>query len=72
MTDFEKQVLADLAVLKAEMHSLVGNGQPGRLRELELRVERHEALIQRGAGIGALIAFLLTIFHMAIDLFKRH
>ncbi|HXE91493.1 MAG TPA: hypothetical protein VNK82_11065 [Terriglobales bacterium] len=67
MTEFERQVLADLAVLKEQMRSLVGNGQPGRLRCLEERVERHEALAQRAGGVGALLATLLTLFHAGID-----
>ena len=70
MNDFEQQVLASLAVLKSQMSSLVGNGQPGRLRELELRVERHERVVQRLAGIGGLVAFLLTLLHAGIDLLK--
>jgi hypothetical protein len=67
MSDFENRVLSDLAVLKAQMQELLGNGQPGRLRQLELRVEQHEAFMQRGAGIGALLAFLLTLLHVGID-----
>lgn len=40
MTDdlFKQKVLTDLAVLKADMHKLVGNGQPGRMTKLEDRV----------------------------------
>ncbi len=73
MTDFEKQVLADLAALKAQMHSLLGNGQPGRLREVELRVERHEAFVQRAGGIGALLGTVLTLIHLGVDYLKfRH
>ena len=72
MNEFEQQVLADLAVLKSQMSSLMGNGQPGRLRELELRVERHEAVVQRVAGVGGILAVLLTMLHAAIDLFRRH
>lgn len=73
MTDFERQVLADLGELKAQMHDLIGDGQPGRLRRLEDRVEQHEALVQRVTGIGALIAGLLTLFHIALDYFRvRH
>jgi hypothetical protein len=73
MTDFERQVLADLAQLKAQMHDLLGDGQPGRLRRLEERVERHESLVQRATGIGALIAGLLTLLHVALEYFRvRH
>ena len=32
MTDFEGQVLSDLNVLKSQMEQVLGNGQPGRLR----------------------------------------
>ena len=35
MTEFEGQVLADLSVLKNQMNSLFGVGQPGRLMKLE-------------------------------------
>ena len=73
MTDFEKQVLADLAALKTEMHLLLGNGQPGRLREVELRVERHEAFVQRAGGLGVLLGTLLTLIHLGVDYLRfRH
>jgi hypothetical protein len=67
MTDFEQQVLADLAELKTQMRALVGNGQPGRLRELELRVDAHERYLQRAGGIGAALAVLITLAHFALD-----
>ena len=55
------------------MHLLLGNGQPGRLREVELRVERHEAFVQRVGGLGALLATVLTLIHLAVDYLKvRH
>jgi hypothetical protein len=72
MTDFETQVLADLSVLKSQMTSLLGNGQPGRLHELEQRVERHEAVVQRAKGMGAVGALLLTMMHFAIDVLRKH
>jgi len=73
MTDFEKQVLADLAALKVQMQSLLGNGQPGRLREAELRVERHEAFVQRVGGLGVVLGTLLTLIHLGVDYLKfRH
>ena len=52
MTDFESQVLQQLSVLKMQMEQLLGNGQPGRLRELELRVESHERGMQRLKGLA--------------------
>ena len=69
-SSFETQVLADLAVLKAQMRDLVGNGQPGRLRRLEQRVEGHEASLQRLAGVGALLALLLALLHASADILK--
>jgi hypothetical protein len=35
---FEQRVIADLAELKTDMKSLVGNGQPGRVTKLEAKV----------------------------------
>jgi hypothetical protein len=48
MTEFEGQVLADLSVLKSEMKQLIG--YPGRLTQLEERVERHERSVQQIKG----------------------
>ncbi len=71
MTEFEQQVLEDLAALKSEMRALLGNGQPGRLRQLEQRVDQHEVLVQRVAGVGALVGALLTAVHVGIDMLKN-
>ncbi len=67
MTDFEKQVLSDLAELKANMRWLIGNGSPGVIAELTEQVAAHERLLQRARGIGALLAVLLTLIHLGID-----
>ena len=67
MTEFERQVLEDLTELKTQMKTLVGNGQPGRIQQLEQRVTRHEAFVQRAGGIGAGLATLLTVAHLAMD-----
>jgi hypothetical protein len=71
MTEFEGQVLADLSVLKNQMNQLLGVGQPGRLTQLEERVERHERSVQRVKGLMGAVGGLLTIFHLAIDYFRR-
>jgi hypothetical protein len=70
VNEFERTVLADLATLKTEMKILLGNGQPGRLRQIESRVEQHEALVQRAGGIGALLGVVLTLVHLGIDWLK--
>jgi hypothetical protein len=73
MTDFESQVLQELSVLKAQMQHLLGIGQPGRLHELEARVESHERSVQRLRGLGAAFGGLLTVVHLAIAyLMGRH
>jgi hypothetical protein len=67
MTEFEKQVLEGLTELRTEMRTLVGNGQPGRVQILEKRVEQHERFVQRAGGLGAALAVLLTLIHLAFD-----
>jgi hypothetical protein len=71
MTEFEGQVLADLSVLKNQMDQLMGIGQPGRLTQLEERVERHERSVQRMKGLLGAVSGVLTVFHLAIDYFRR-
>ncbi|HMF53983.1 MAG TPA: hypothetical protein VK593_06515 [Edaphobacter sp.] len=71
MTEFEGQVLGDLRVLKSQIDSLLGVGQPGRLNQLEERVERHERSVQRVKGFTAAVGALVTLAHLAIDYLKR-
>ncbi len=66
MTDFESQVLQELSVLKMQMQQLMGIGQPGRLNQLEARVESHERSMQRLKGVGVAFGGLLTLMHLAI------
>jgi hypothetical protein len=71
MTEFEGQVLADLSVMKNQINQLLGIGQPGRLTQLEARVEQHERSVQRIKGLVGAVGGLLTAFHVAIDYFRR-
>ena len=71
MTEFEGQVLADLSVLKSQMEQLIGIGQPGRLTQLEERVERHERSVQRMKGLAGAFGGVLTVFHLALDYMRR-
>jgi hypothetical protein len=71
MTEFEGQILADLSVLKSQMKQLMGIGQPGRLSQLEDRVEQHERSVQRIKGLIGAGGALLAMFHLAIDYFRR-
>ena len=63
----EQKVLEDLSQLKAQMRWLVGNGHPGKLKELEERVERHEQFVNRVGGISAFVATMITLLHVGID-----
>ena len=73
LTEFEERVLSDLAELKTNMRWIVGNGKPGKIQEIEQRVERHEAYLQRFTGVATAVGALLTFFHIAIDYLRlRH
>ena len=71
MTEFEGQVLADLSVLKSQMDQLMGIGQPGRLTQIEARVELHERTMQRMKALVGAAGVLLTVVHLAIEYFRR-
>ncbi|MGI8770457.1 MAG: hypothetical protein ACR2JE_03370 [Acidobacteriaceae bacterium] len=71
MTEFEGQVLADLRVLKSQMDQLMGIGQPGRLTQLEERVDRHERSVQRMKGVFTTAGGLLTMAQVAVEYFRR-
>lgn len=67
MTQFEERVLRDLSELKAHMRWIVGNGNEGKLQEIEERLQKNEAGTQRLAGIGAAFGVVLTLLHLALD-----
>jgi hypothetical protein len=64
------RVTYKLNELKTNMRWLVGNGHPGKLQELEQRVDHHEAYLQRFTGVATAVGCLLTLFHVAIDLLR--
>jgi len=67
MTDFEGQVLGDLQVLKAQMEQVMGIGQPGRLHDLEHRLNETETAIQKMRGVVAAFGAVVTMLHVAIS-----
>ncbi len=67
MSEFEAQVLRDLSVLKTQMETLMGIGQPGRLHHLERRVSCAEVGVQRMKGFMAAFGTGLTMLHLAIS-----
>ena len=71
MTEFEQKVLEDLSGLKAQMHHLMGIGQPGRLQQLEGRVDCHERNLQRMRGLMSAFGGALTMIHLALAYVRR-
>lgn len=71
MNEFEAQVLSDLCVLKTQMTSLVGDGNGGRLAELESRMEQHERNWQRAKGFAAAVSVLLAVVEVAMEAWFR-
>jgi hypothetical protein len=72
MNEFEAQVLSDLSVLKTQMNGLVGDGNGGRIAELERRMERHEQSWQRVKGFVAAFSVLITVLEVAVQAWHRH
>jgi len=71
MTNFETRVLGDLSVLKMQMEQVVGGMQPGRLADLERKVEQHERYVQRSKGIAGAFGVFLTLIKVALDYWRR-
>ena len=72
MNEFEAQVLSDLSMLKTQMTSLVGDGNGGRISELERRMDLHEQNWQRAKGVVAAISVIFAVIEAAIEAFRRH
>ena len=72
MNEFEAQVLSDLSVLKTQMTSLTGDGNGGRLADLERRMERHEQNWQRAKGFLAAFSVVFAVVEVAVTAIFRH
>ena len=72
MNEFEAQVLSDLNLLKTHMNNLVGDGNGGRIAELEHRMERHEQNWQRAKGFLAAFSVVLAVVEVAVEALHRH
>ena len=72
MNEFEAQVLSDLSVLKTQITSLVGDGNGGRIAELERRMDRHEQNWQRAKGFLAAMSVLLAVIEVAVEAWHHH
>jgi hypothetical protein len=72
MNEFEAQVLSDLNLLKSQMTGLMGDGNGGRLAELERRLDRHEQNWQRAKGFLAAGSMLFAVLEVAVEAWRRH
>ncbi len=72
MNEFEAQVISDLSVLKSQMAGLMGDGNGGRLAELERRMDRHEQNWQRAKGFLAAVSVLFAAVEVALQAWRRH
>ena len=71
MNEFEAQVLSDLSVLKNQMTGLVGDGNGGRIADLERRMDRHEQNWQRAKGFLAAVSVLFAMIEVAVETLHR-
>ncbi len=62
--------MRDLSELKAHMRWIVGNGNEGKIQQLERRLTRQEAFLQKVMGLGIAIGGLITLAHLAFDYLK--
>jgi hypothetical protein len=72
MNEFEAQVLSDLSVLKAQMTGLMGDGNGGRLADMERRMDRHEQHWQRAKGFMTALSLLFAVIEVAVEAWHRH
>ena len=71
MNEFEAQVLSDLSVLTTQMTGLMGDGNGGRLAELERRMGRHEQNWQRAKGFASAMSVLLAVLEVVFEAWRR-
>jgi len=71
MTEFEAKVLADLSVLKNQMNTLLGEGNSGRIAEIEGRVDQHERSFQRAKGFAVAMGAVFTLIQFVVELLRR-
>jgi len=49
------------------MRWIVGNGNPGKIQQLEGRIARQEGFLQKVMGLGIALGGLITLAHLAFD-----
>jgi len=69
---FKLHVMECLGELRADMKSIVGNGQPGRLNKLENKVNRHDLYIAGAMGAAVLIGYVLRYGSALLPVMLAH
>jgi len=64
-------VLSDLSVLKTHITNLVGDGNGGRIAQLEHRMDRHEQNWQRAKGFLAAVSVVFAVIEVAVQTWFR-
>jgi hypothetical protein len=54
------------------MSGLMGDGNGGRIADLERRMERHEQNWQRAKGFLAAVSVLFAVVEVAVETLFRH
>lgn len=72
INEFEAQVLSDLSVLKTQITNLMGDGNGGRIADLERRMERHEQNWQRAKGFLAAVSVVFAVIEVAFEAWRRN
>jgi hypothetical protein len=65
-------VLSDLSALKTQITNLMGDGNGGRIADLERRIERHEQNWQRAKGFLAAVSVLFAFVEVALAVWRRN
>jgi hypothetical protein len=58
--------------LATRLTGLMGDGNGGRLAELELRMDRHEQNWQRAKGFLAALSVIFAVIEVTVETWHRH
>ena len=71
MNEFESLVLSDLSVLKTQMNGLMGDGNGGRIADLERRMDCRDQNWSRAKGFLAAFSVLFAVIEAAVEAWHR-
>jgi len=62
----------DVGYVERKLSGLMGDGNGGRLADLERRMDRHEQNWQRAKGFLAAVSVLFAVIEVAVEAWHRH